>query len=527
MGDKNGTQKGRNMIELYKEDPLYLAIMHNDIPKIKSLKNKGFKLSEFVVKLLTCPVGGAAKAGEFTLPWYGHIQAVKGLSGQKLIDVLRRLTEELGEKMYCSSAYDWEYSKHFYEPELFACVLDCFDNRKIQKKKVWTFIIENDRVELMAIAAEHDWLKMPKKRDELIQNASEHGKTECLAWLLEFKEKTADAAKEQEKAEKKLMRELNADPNSVSELKKRFGFNKKEDGALVITSCKRGLGSSMEVTVPEKIGKDTVTEIGSYAFSKFAGRLTKECNEFRHNIEKVKLPDTIKVIGGNAFSYCVSLKEVNIPDGVEVIGERAFTMCKEMKELIVPDSVRSIGESAFSYCKVLEKIKLPRDLEQIPGGSFADCVKLERIELPENLKELGRYTFNRCIALKEIDIPKGVEVLRTCSFFHCYALEKVIFHEGLKKLERNVFEYCKSLKEAVLPEGLEEIGYLSFASCLSLEKVYLPRSLRKMQNYTVNTVTPQSVFDNCPNLTAMVYKGSYSEKYCKRNNIPYEIREEN
>ena len=33
------------MIELYKEDPLYLAIMHNDIPKIEILKKKGFTLS--------------------------------------------------------------------------------------------------------------------------------------------------------------------------------------------------------------------------------------------------------------------------------------------------------------------------------------------------------------------------------------------------------------------------------------------------------------------------------------------------
>ncbi len=514
------------MIELYKEDPLYLAIMHNDIPKIKSLKNKGFTLSEFAVKLLTCPVGGAAKMSEFTLPWYGHIEAVRKLSGQKLIDVLHRLTEELGQQMYCSSAYNWEYSKRFYEPELFACVLDCFDNRKIQKKKVWTFIIENDNVALMAIAAEHGWLKMTKKRDELIEQASRQSKAECLAWLLDFKKKTADVAKEQERAEKKLMRELNADPNSVSEIKKRFGFNKKEDSTLTVTSCKRGLGSSLEVTVPEKVGKDTVTEIGSYAFSTFAGRLTKECNEFRHSIEKVRLPDTIKAIRSNAFSHCVSIKEINIPDGVEIIEERAFSMCRSVKMLTVPDSVKSVGESAFAYCKALERIKLPCDLEQILGGSFADCTMLERIRLPEKLKEIGRYAFNRCLALKEIDIPKGVEVLRTYSFNYCYALEKAVFHEGLKKLEKNVFECCKSLKEVVLPEGLDEIGSLTFAGCLALEKIYLPKSLRKMQNYTVNTVTPQSVFDNCPKLTAMVYKGSYSEKYCKRNNIPYEIREE-
>lgn len=515
------------MIELYKEDPLYLAIMHNDIPKIESLKKKGFTLSEHIVTVLTCPVGGAAKISKYTLAWYGHTEAVSKMNGQKLIQVLHRLAEEVGQPMFYSSAYSWEYKKSFYEPQLFSCVLDCFDNRKIPKKKVWEGIMERDSAELAAIAAEHGWLKMPKKRDELIQYAADNGKTECLAWLLDFKEKTADLAKERERAEKKLMRELNADSNSVTELKKRFGVEAREDGTIVVTSCKRGLGSSLDITVPEKIGKNTVTEIGSYAFSSFAGRLSRECGEFRKAIDKIKLPETIKVIGENAFSHCLSLREINIPEGTETIGERAFTFCTRLEEIVLPDSVKSIGGSAFSYCKSLVSIKLPGGLEQIPGGFFADCTKLEEIELPEGLKEIGRYSFNRCIALKKIEIPDSVEVLPTYSFNHCDSMEEVVLHKGIKKIEKYVFENCKSLKEIVIPEGVEEIGTLSFGGCISLEKIYLPKTLKKMQNNTANTVEPQTVFFSCQKLTASVYKGSYSEKYCRRNNIPYVIREEN
>lgn len=526
MGNQNGTQKGRDMIELYKEDQLYLAIMHNDIPMIKSLKNKGFILSEHIVTVLTCPVGGAAKFGEYTMAWYGHIEAVRKIKGQKLIDVLKGLSKELGRQMYYSSAYSWEYKKSFYEPELFSCVLDCFDNRKIPKKKIWEGIMERDSAELAAIAAEHGWLKMPKRRDELIQYAGDNNKTECLAWLLDFKEKTADLAKEREMAEKRLMRELNANPDSVTELKKRFGFEKREDGTIIITSCKRGLGSSTEVIVPEKIGKDTVTAIGDYAFSSFASRLSKKCEGFRCQITEIKLPDTIKAIGKCAFEHCTSLKKINIPDGIEVINERTFSSCSKLEELHLPDSVKRIKDSAFNYCKALVKIALPHSLEQICGGTFAACTSLEEIELPKDLKMLGRYAFNSCVSLKEIEIPEGVEALYFYCFNHCSSMEKVVLHKGLKRIERFVFENCKSLKEIVIPEGVEEIGICSFAHCDSLERIYLPRSLKKLSNASVKDSPPLTVFHNSPRVTVLAYNGSYAEKYCKRNDIPYEIREE-
>ena len=49
----------------------------------------------------------------------------------------------------------------------------------------------------------------------MIAYASEKGKTEILAWLLDYKNRTADFAAEQKKADRKLMQELNCAPDSV------------------------------------------------------------------------------------------------------------------------------------------------------------------------------------------------------------------------------------------------------------------------------------------------------------------------
>ena len=69
------------------------------------------------------------------------------------------------------------------------------------------------------------------------------------------------------KAEQKMMRELNANPNSVTEMKKIWGYEKRKDGTLVITRYK---GSNTKIEVPEKIGSSIVTEIGNKAFSVYA-----------------------------------------------------------------------------------------------------------------------------------------------------------------------------------------------------------------------------------------------------------------
>ena len=86
-------------------------------------------------------------------------------------------------------------------------------------------IILCDKPELLPLCEKHGWLKMPKKRDELIQFASDNKKTECTAWLLEFKNRTADLKAERERAEKKLMRQLNANPDSITELKRCGGLS--------------------------------------------------------------------------------------------------------------------------------------------------------------------------------------------------------------------------------------------------------------------------------------------------------------
>lgn len=174
----------------------------------------------------------------------------------------------------------------------------------------------------------------------MIAYAAGQKRTELLAWLLDFKNRTADFAAEQEKADKRLMRKLNAAPDSVMALSQLWSYKKTADGTLTITNYK---GSATEVTVPEKIGRSIVTAIGKGTFTGEENQrrnndtmnrgATKEQIRQHKKITKIVLPDTIQSIGAGAFQCMEELREINIPAGVREIGGAAFCGCRMLKDI--------------------------------------------------------------------------------------------------------------------------------------------------------------------------------------------------
>lgn len=289
-------------------------------------------------------------------------------SPEEFAAVAERLYNAVGEKLY-NNIGEYRYGAYrdlFFKPVFFEALLKFFDDKKMRKQMTMQEIIDQNSVELLEMCARYGWLKLPRIRDAMIEYSQKKNRTECTAYLLDFKNKNFDLAEERVRAEKKMERELNANPNSVSELKKLWGFKKREDGGLVITSYK---GTRGEIVVPEKIGKDVVVEIGAGAFCPFARRITPEVKEARRAVTKITLPNSVRVIGRGAFWACEALVSVNIPEGIEVIKENTFAECRSLERLVIPRSVKSIERRAFHSC-----VKLTVIAER---GSYAEdyCVK--------------------------------------------------------------------------------------------------------------------------------------------------------
>lgn len=85
-----------------------------------------------------------------------------------------------------------------------------------------------------------------------------------------------------------------------------------------------------------------------------------------------EIPQGILTIGSNAFADS-NLESIIIPDSVTVIGDDAFTSCCSLINIIIPDSVLCIGYNAFSYCSSLESVSIPSSVTYIGEGIFYGC----------------------------------------------------------------------------------------------------------------------------------------------------------
>lgn len=454
---------------------LFYAYFARDEATVERLKKHRVTFSEKRKGVLTGIFGRSVPE-----EWWEYCEMMRHISDDKFISVMKNIAAEAGGTLHITEAMYESGSDRFLNPEIFEFFLDNFNNSKMNKSKIMKRAISTDKPELLEMAVKRDWIKTPKKRDEMIQYAVDNNKTECTAFLLDYKNRTADLAAERIKAEKKMEQELNADPNSVTELKKIWSYEKREDGTVEITGYK---GKRLEVIVPEKIGKVAVTAIGDNAFWKYAPRLRREIGKIREKITKITLPDTINRIGASAFRDCEALQSVNIPDGVTEIGDTAFCGCRDLLDLDIPSTVKKIGIGVFQGCNSLKKLVIP-DGETEFIGSFAGCSVLEEIVIPKTAQKIG----NSC------------------------------------------FQNCKSLKKITVPEGVTEIGKYAFAYCPALEIVELPESVKSIKNYKnsykyADDKSIKTVFQDSDNVTAIVPKGSYAEKYCKRNDIKFKYKE--
>lgn len=417
------------MIEYGNQDPLYTAIMNADEGAVSRLRERGKVLSDEVKHALTRCTGTLVKPAEgfhISIDFEGAIQrALMDGMLDYFVSTVRTIRREVGEPLYFTNSVYWGCTDNFYDRAVFECILDCFDNRKINKKQNMIYAINNDRLDLLEIAIAHDWLKMPRKRDEMIAYAESRGKTEIVAYLLDFKNRTADLAEERKKAEKKIQRELNADPNSVSELKKIWSFKTLEDGNLIITGYK---GKRTEVVVPEKIGKAVVTAIGDYAFSPNASRLTKEAAALRKSITKITLPESINYIGERAFFLCHMLGEINIPDGVTEIGNSAFVCCDNLRGISLPSSLVRLGKGAFAVCRALDNVIIPEGVTELPVNVFNSCTGLKSAVVPEGVTSIYKLVFADCTALERVELPGSVTAIKDYKPYKAPA--QTIFHNS-------------------------------------------------------------------------------------------------
>ena len=226
----------------------------------------------------------------------------------------------------------------------------------------------------------------------------------------------------------------------------------------------------------------------------------------------VTIPDDVKIIGANAFSFLKSVVSIVVPDGVRRIEDGAFSYCTKLEELRLPEQVEFCGDHFIMGCESLRSVRIPKGLGSLSGMfSIGGCSRLREIVLPEGLRTIstgGLGAICRCDALERIVLPSSVTRIgsggafqenKNLKMFEVHpdnlafrAEDGVLFSKDMTRLVR-----CPEAKMGVykIPDTVQKIDACAFAQCRNLSEIYIPTSV---------TDIGYGAFKDCPAKTNRV-----------------------
>lgn len=126
-----------------------------------------------------------------------------------------------------------------------------------------------------------------------------------------------------------------------------------------------------------------------------AGTINFNLNGKKDTLKEVKLGDGVKDIPNYFLSGCTKLETLEIGNGITKIGNHAFEHTN-ITSITIPDSVTVIGKQAFNRCTSLKEVNISKNskLETIGDGAFYDT-RVLKMYLPGGVKTLGSGAFQR------------------------------------------------------------------------------------------------------------------------------------
>ena len=181
-----------------------------------------------------------------------------------------------------------------------------------------------------------------------------------------------------------------------------------------------------------KIGK-SVTSIGDNAFNACFQITTliwnaKHCSStgsmITAGIDSVAVGDKVELIPAG-FLKSSKVTSVTLPNSVTIIGSEAFFDCTLLSGISIPGSVTYIRDYAFYNCRGLTSISLGHSVETIGESAFENCSGLVSVIIPNSVTTIGGYAFEGCSRLISVTIGKGVTNIGSLIFYSCSQLTNV------------------------------------------------------------------------------------------------------
>ena len=288
--------------------------------------------------------------------------------------------------------------------------------------------------------------------------------------------------------------------------------------------------------------------------------------EIFDNFQSIRIPAyynsmPVSTIIEGGFRNCSSLVSIDIPDTIELVGVNAFGGCRKLEEINVyvvnPDEtyetvyssydgtlIRYDTASSTSYLEVVPRGKtgsytIPDSVEKILAKAF-DYSSLTSVEISANVTAIPKNAFYYCNNLKTITFAEreGAIELNAESFYQCPEVTSVSFASNLdfdivnlstmldsfEKLKsvsvgdggttyasiggiltnssKTEILYCPKAFDTQLltiPKGVDTIAERAFYGRISIKAIYIPSGVSEVGDYA---------FYGCYGVTEITFEGA-------------------
>ncbi len=206
-------------------------------------------------------------------------------------------------------------------------------------------------------------------------------------------------------------------------------------------------------------------------------------NDSSKNLRSLYVGRSLDFTYYSPFSYQPNLSDVTIGPLVSSLPSNFLDHDSSLTSITIPSNVQSLGGSAFDFCENLSSVTFVNEgskLISIPSYGFRGCSKLVSISIPASTRSIDDHAFSGCSSLESIYIPASVDSVMHCAFDNCTNLRSVIIADGISSIFFN---------------NQTEGG--CFKNC-PIESLYLGRSITK---FFINVDPP---FGDIPTLKSVV-----------------------
>ena len=258
------------------------------------------------------------------------------------------------------------------------------------------------------------------------------------------------------------------------------------------------------------------TRTGVLTMSGYAVSLDEKLDSYREYIKSIEMSEGVVGIYEGGFKNLPNLTSVTFPDSLELVGDNAFANCVNLTDIKLGSKTESAPQIyLLDGCTRLRNITVSEDnpyFSSVEGVLF-NKDKTEIVmypqgktntsyTIPDCVTSIGGAAFKNAVNLKEIIIPDSVHCIKESAFSNCSGITNITIPNSVSAIEHLAFSGCVGLTDIIIPDGVTKIDQGLFSGCENLKSITIPASVTKVDIWA---------FMNCTNITDIYYYGTETQ----------------